>query len=367
MSFQNCSKVAVDDMPPEMKIVAAGNADPDPAGNADPDPVADSGPTVTTTTTTVPPQAIYHPKISLDAIPAKVVEGQKSVLTIEYQDLDKVSYLCTDRVTKEILAAGSVAKSGTSVDIKVEKDIHCEAMGTPLDQSPQIKDSRDLTVDCGNRIKNTAQNKCEDFSCKQVKELTSLNDLLSIPARNGDGLCYAIKLLSKIAASSSSLTTSVDKEVVARIHGYPNTNKLPTITRNPYNMGSVKTEFRLEGPRVVKLAGSLDPTAKILVDNFILMGVYPSSQDVSQSLASVYKVMGTADSSIAGPDGQDSHSIRFIDTLIPVQAYADRGASSVTAVDITRQAEPQVNQTIDIRALDCGNGRELSDIYLLFQ
>jgi len=291
-----------------------------------------------------------------------VIEGQNSVLTFNYKDVDQVSYMCTDRVTKEILAAGAVSSSGQQMQIKVERDIHCEVMGNPLDNSPQIRASQDLTVNCGNRIKNMAQNKCQDFSCTKVTELTSVNDLMNIPARDSNGVCYAYKLLSKIANSSSSLTKDIDAEVLSRNHDSTG----PRI-HNPYNMGSVKAEFQLLGPRVVKVAGGLSPSAPILVDNFILMGVYPSSQDVSATLASVYKVLGTSDSSIVDSAGQDTHSIKFIDTLLPVQAYASAGTSSVTAVDITRLAEPRVPQTLDVRALDCGGSRELSDVYLLFQ
>jgi hypothetical protein len=156
----------------------------------------------------------------------------------------------------------------------------------------------------------------------------------------------------------------MDGDVLARDHS--RTSGDASQTNKPYVMGKEQSEFRILGPRSVKLSGGLDATAKILVDNFVLVGVYPSAQDPKANLNAYYKVMGSSDSSIA-VDGSDSHAVKFIDTLIPVIAFASGGTSTLAPLDITSSVQPNIYHKLDLRALDCGGARELSDIYLLFQ
>lgn len=356
--FQNCTKVGVSDTQviSSQAVAPQGGTDPVASDQVASDPV--DNPTLTRMPASTSTPIKY---IQLTASPTTVVEGHSSTLTVTFQELTQVSYMCTDRATHEILATGMIDHSGQQLEVTVNRDLHCEVSGNSIgaDSAP-MRDSKDLVLDCANRIKNTAQNKCQDFSCQKVIQLTSMNDLMKIPARDSNGLCYSIKLLDHIAFSSSSLTTATDSDVISANHdGGP--------IHHPYSMGSVKTEFRLDGPRVVKLSGGNSATNPILVDNFVLMGVYPSSKDISQSLASVYHVMGTSDSSIPGADGSNSNSVDFKGTLLPIASFGSSGTSSVAAIDITTSAEPQVNQTLDLRALDCGGSRELSDVYLVFQ
>ncbi len=58
-------------------------------------------------TTTLPPvvQAPLNPEITLSAEPNVVIEGQQSRLTVTFKDVNQVSYMCTDRVSHEILAS----------------------------------------------------------------------------------------------------------------------------------------------------------------------------------------------------------------------------------------------------------------------
>lgn len=347
--FQNCSKVSVSDVPsiPSQSLnAAAGTSTERPI-----DPIVE-----------IPAKA--PAVIQINASPATVVEGQQSILTVTFQNVENVTYLCTDRVSNEILASGLISSSGQQLGVKVDQDLHCEFTGQDISGTNPVHAYQDLTLDCANRIKNTAQNKCQDFSCQKFIELTSLNELLNIPARDSNGICYAMKLLNQIKFSSSSLNTTVDQDVTSRNHDQ---DRSQNPNHHPYQMGSVKTEFRIYGPRVVKLSGGLSATTPIRVDNFVLLGVYPTGTDVSANLSTVYSARGTSDSAVLDASGRQTTSIEFLDTLISVIPYGTGGTGSVSAVDITRSAQPKIFQTLDIRALDCGGSRELSDIYLLFQ
>ena len=348
--FQNCSKVSVSDVPSDTKssVASTGTAAESPFV-----PIAASPPKATSGV------------ILIEASPATVIEGQQSLLTVTFYNVENIKYTCTNRVTKEILSSGIILNSGQQLRVQVDKDLHCEFVGNDSHTSDLVRAIQDLTLDCANRIKNTAQNKCQDFSCQKFIELTSLNELLKIPARDSNGVCYAIKILNQITLSSSSLNKTIDQDVLSRNHDQLDQSQKPN--HQPYQLGFVKTEFRVEGPRVVKLSGGLSDTAPILVDNFLLLGVYPTGADISGNLNSVYSARGTSDSAVLDNNKRSTANIEFLNTPIPVIPYGTGGTGSVSAVDITRSAEPKIFNTLDIRALDCGGSRELSDVYLLFQ
>ena len=132
-------------------------------------------------------------------------------------------------------------------------------------------------------------------------------------------------------------------------------------------MGSVLIPFKINGARVVKLSGGLSATAPILVDNFVVIGVRPTGSDSTGQISSLYKVYGSSDSTLIDSNGAATENISVLGTLIPVIPFATGGTSSIAPVDVTRQVQPNVMQTLDVRALDCGGARELSNIYLLFQ
>lgn len=346
--FQNCSKIAISDIETPKLIDAAG-ATGEPVQQGDPllDPAIRS--------------QVSTPSIEISATRSTVPEGQNSILTVRLHGIETAKYICADRLTHEVAAHGDITESAVEISVTVNHDLECEVKGAAKNTEEPITAVQNLTLDCANRIKNSNDNKCQDFKCEKVIQLGSLNELLKIEARDSRGLCYAIKLLSGIKNSSSSLTTEIDQEVTSRNHDRGSTN------HHPYNMGSIKTEFRLEGQRVVKLSGGLSDSAPILVDNFVLIGVHPADQDVSHDLIHAYTALGTADSSVIDDMTGETNSIEFNSALIPLKKYGSGGTSSLAAVDITRSAEPKVIHSLDFRALDCGGSRELSDIYLLFQ
>ncbi len=204
---------------------------------------------------------------------------------------------------------------------------------------------------CGNKINSNGV--CKDFACEHVIEINaaSLND---IPARNADGNCYAMKLGSAISKSSSNLTSARDNDVISRNHDDNNGS------HHPYSMASFKGEIKLRGPRVVKLSGGLSDKAEIKVDNFILTGVYQDGTDIIK-YSDYYKARGTSDSTISG------NNISFKNEMIPLNAFASGGVSSIAPIDLSSTIQANTYYWLDVRALDCGGDRELSNIYILFQ
>lgn len=302
--------------------------------------------------------------------PEIVKELGSSVVEIKYKNLTTINVLCQDKAkTKNYInTTANLANSSEGIISmplnSIASDIHCEFQGHNFNvvNFIPLKTKLQIQIDCQNRVKNQSTGSCEDFKCLKTQAL-SLNDLIRIPARTSEGICYTVKLMSKISNSSSTLNSTRDTEVQSRNHDQEFND--PTDIQNPYIMDKFKAEINILGERVVKLTGADSSSANILVDNFILTGIYPVSTNESLSdLAKNYKVRGTTDSSLI-MNGQ--YGVLFRETLLPVISFGPLGTSSVAPIDISTEITPNVPHNIDIRALDCGGSRELSDIYLLFQ
>lgn len=318
-----------------------------------------------------PSSQFVTPALEVKATPSIVKEQGSSVIEVKYQNLTKISFTCQDKAKSQSYAnsfkstSDSVLSGSFSVNVaNITSDVYCEFIGenSSIATLVPIKASLTIQLDCLNKIKNDF-GRCEDFKCQKV-EVLGLQDLSNIPARTSAGVCYAVKLMSGIANSASSLNKELDMEVVSRNHdnGYSN----PSNTRNPYILNTFNGEVKILGERVIKLAGGADANKNILVDNFILTGVYPVSNNESAAqLVSHYKVRGTSDSTIK--DAAGNFGVAFRNVLLPVVPFGNGGTSSVAPIDISAEIIPNMTHAIDIRALDCGGARELSDIYLLFQ
>ena len=124
-------------------------------------------------------------------------------------------------------------------------------------------------------------------------------------------------------------------------------------------MGKSLFDLKLAGPREVKLAGSSDRISPILVDNFVLTAIYPKSESAKTSYFHAY---GTSDSTIPGENG-----VRVGNDIVPVNVFATGGTSTIAPLNITNQITATETFTMDIRSLDCGGTRHMSEIYLLLQ
>jgi hypothetical protein len=199
----------------------------------------------------------------------------------------------------------------------------------------------------------------QPFSCKTIQAvLPAANGVLEIPARSEAGLCFSVKLMDAIANSASNLTPNIDTDLISRDHDRGISS--PENRRNPYLLGKSVLNFKLDGPRSVKLSGSGSQLSPILADNFILAGIYP--QSIANPDPEYYRVYGTSDSSVGTGNG-----VYFRNVYLPINAFATGGTSTIHALDISSRVIPNSVYTLDVRALDCGAVRELSDIHLLFQ
>lgn len=208
------------------------------------------------------------------------------------------------------------------------------------------------SIRCGNQIEVDGQ--CRDFNCSRFVALAP-TELQNVPARTVEGICYTYKIADAITNSPSSLNTIRDQEVISRNH---DNYALPS--HHPHLMSKQILDIKLAGGRVVKIAGGANDRSPILVDNFILVGIFASPPSLA-NLANVYSAYGTADSAAFGS------SISFRDQMIPVTRFGSGGTSTVAPLDITKDIYAHANYTLDIRAEDCGGSREMSALYLLFQ
>lgn len=378
--FQNCEQTASLVVTPSSAASVGG---PDsiiniqqPSPVATPAPVVVGGNTVPAITDataapsatsggnvgSVPVVGNEQPAIAIAAIDGSantlVDEGLTTQLQVVARAIDQGSLECRELQSQKVVLSLAI-KSGNSIaTLKVDKDLICSATGLNLNQNKSVYASKALQVNCGNKIKNGGS--CQDFSCKTVKEI-SINEINDVPARTYEGICYAVKLGNQIASGPSSLTKDIDKEVYSRSHDGGNAN------RYSYRMGGFVGEFKLAGERVVKIAGGTSATAPILVDNFILSGVYPSGADISD-VQKFYRIRGTSDSSVIDmKTNKMTDYVLFRNQPIKVEPFATGGTSTIAPIDITANVKANQWYTLDIRAMDCGGTRRMSDIYLLFQ
>ncbi len=196
-----------------------------------------------------------------------------------------------------------------------------------------------------------------DFKCANFIVLQMSAGHLDIPARDAQGNCYVVKLLSATSFSPSSQNTVIDKEVISRNHDL--SGNTSTDIHNPYLLGKAEVTMFLEGARSVMLAGGANDTDNITVDNFILVGIAPVAQAGNPQF---YHSYGTSDSTVNNTDG-----ILFKNQNIQLAAFATRGTSTIVPLSLEGQMTIKQDYALDLRALDCGGIGNNSDIYLLFK
>ncbi len=279
-----------------------------------------------------------------------IAQDVKGTLNISLTQVYSPSYKCIKVSDNSVIVADNIKDAVSTVDFVVAEDIRCDIIGLDKFDQP-MKVSVLAEVFCGNKIKENG--KCVDFKCLSVTKL-DYTKTLSIPARTSNGVCYAMKIFNKIENGASSLTATVDKEVVSRDHDKGSG------TRNPYSMDKDLLNFNLAGPRVVKLAGGLNSTSPILIDNFALIGLYPKAVS---PLPAHFSAHGTADSVL----DSNTMDIKYKNSSVVLKPFGSAGTATVMPLDIVRSADVNLDYILDIRALDCGGSRELSDVWVLFQ
>lgn len=286
---------------------------------------------------------------SMAANPVK--EGQTGTLNITLNLVTGASYTCKTVAGNTNVINGAITGNTAAVNFVVNEDISCVISGKDKN-NVDISKTVNADVGCGNRIKDG--NKCVDFKCLKIVNIPYTNKFI-VPKRTTEGICYSMKLFNSIANASSSLGKEFDLDVITRDHDKPGMN-----LRNPYVLDKDLLNFVLEGKRVAKLSGGANVTSPIRVDNFVLVGLYP---EAVQPQTSHYSAQGTIDSTVTAAQ---TH-ILLKDQPVPLKSFGPSGTATVAPIEIIREADENLSYMLDLRALDCGGVRELSDIYIVFQ
>lgn len=212
-----------------------------------------------------------------------------------------------------------------------------------------------------------------DIDCQQVVEVTLPADgsPLHVPARTDKGICFTLKLVSAKAYNPSSKNPDRDGDVISADH-----DKGETLNSHPYNLGEKVVNLFLEGPRSIKLAGSPDGLSEIKVDNYILVGIAPTTEIYDPIY---YKAYGTSDCRIHNvptnaigitPPYNNTEGIAYLsynDYPVLLTPFATGGTASVTPFRVDGDMKTNRSYSLDFRALDCGGIAVTSDIYLSFE
>ncbi len=280
-----------------------------------------------------------------------VKEGTTGTMNVSLTLVTGAYYSCKTVAGNVEVVKGAITGTSASVNFTVSEDIKCTVAG-------KDKNNADISkivlaeVGCGNRVKDG--NRCTDFKCLKMVELP-YSKKFTVPKRTTEGLCYAMKLFDPIANSGSSLNKELDSTVVSRDHDRSGMN-----LRNPYVLDRDLLNFILEGKRIAKLSGGANITSSIKVDNFVLVGLYP---DAIQPVTAHYTAQGTLDSTVTSAQ---TH-ILLNNQPVPLKSFGPMGTATVAPIEIISEADENLGYMLDLRALDCGGARELSNIYLIFQ
>lgn len=281
-----------------------------------------------------------------------VPQDNEGILDITLTQVSKASYRCQKISDGTLVTTGSLEQAVSSIKFNVTEDIRCDVTGTGK-YNKAISVSAIAEVSCG--AKNKESGRCVDFKCLSVIELP-YSKTLKIPSREqSNGMCYVVKIFNAIEKGTSSLSKQVDLDVISRDHDLGDGR-----TRNPYILDKDLINFTLDGRRVVKLAGGKSDKTPILVDNFVLVGLYPKN---IEPIPAHFGAHGTLDS----VTNSSNKTLMFKNTPVVLKPFGDFGTATVAPLDIVRDADVNLSYTLDIRALDCGGIRELSTVYLLFQ
>ena len=296
------------------------------------------------------------PELSATAQSAFVSEGSSATVDVALANLTSPTYSCTNTEDGSAAASGSVDTSTGKFSVSMSKDIKCIVSATAVTGITESVES-DVSVNCGNKLKVGGH--CEDFVCQSFIAISAdSTGTIQAPARTTAGVCFAIKLMSAISNSASSLTTTIETDMISRNHDVSYQD--PSNVHNPYLMGHGHVSVQLQGARTLKLAGSGDSLSPILVDNFVVTGIYPTS--IASPAVSYFHAYGTSDSTV-----RDTGGILYNNFVVPLVPFASGGTSTIAPLDITSQIDTTQSYDVDVKALDAGGSRQLSDLYLVFQ
>jgi hypothetical protein len=317
-----------------------------------------------TSSLALPMAACVPPNVSASLVDPNPQSGSSTGLLVSSQSIHDISYKCVSVANGSIVQSGNLVVGDSSTPIpKVTEDLTCQVLAHSTGMS-DITANLGINVDCesSGKLKDSVTHQCVEFRCSQYMALQPTpNGTYDVPARTTAGICYSVKLMDAIANGSSSLTKATDQEIISRDHdlggGY-------AVQKHPYLLGSSLFDFIMRkggGARQVKLSGAGSTEDSIKVDNFIVVGLAKKAATLNS--VEDYRAYGTLDSTI---DAANTY-ISFKNSHLPLASFGNAGTSTINALDITTEVSTEEIYSLDVRALDCGGSRELSEIYLVFK
>ncbi len=274
-------------------------------------------------------------------------QGDSVKLIVTTSAVSAVNYTCSTGSTGSLALTPSTTVVGTA-----SSDMSCTVVGTNSDNK-SVSVTVSTSVVCSADSIKDANGVCQQFKCKTFLAIDRFP--FDVPGRDSSGTCYYTKIFSAITNSASR--GSRDYTVLSRDHDNPSSANAIA----PYVLGQSSTQFRLLAARGVKLSGSSEALAPILVDNYILVGQQVASSGGAAAAIS-YKSYGTSDATI-----KNTNYVLKNNVQIPLTPFASAGTATVAALLMTQDFAVNQSYVLSVDALDCGGSRELSDVYLVFQ
>jgi hypothetical protein len=205
-----------------------------------------------------------------------------------------------------------------------------------------------------------------NFDCDRYVILTHQSpNLLEIPARDQGRVCYAVKLVSATNQVIKEGSTKIrDLDLRAAKHG-----DKPDLA--PYLIASFSGEFMARGRRNLSLSKLPTKGTAFGVDNFVVLEAH---YEASSGLASRYYAAGTSDSllptnaSVSKPHLMIRNRItQELEPFTDFVSFAEGSTAQVQTGELSGFISPEKKVTLRLRALDCGHGVKVEDVYAIFR
>lgn len=207
--------------------------------------------------------------------------------------------------------------------------------------------------------------------CTKQIRLEPVNGLVSIPQRDLHGTCYYVKLFTArpSGAQPGDENLPFAADVVAADHDQPsyaeNGLRFYSERKNPLVLGGREFDLTIEGSWNVFISSDSSETKNLFVDNFILL-------EVTNPSGIALWLRGTRDIFPKLPGAAMQEPIQIGSQNVSVSdasfsGMAQGGTETVASVSITHLFTPMRRLGFRSRALDCGAGKAMSDVWLLFK
>lgn len=194
--------------------------------------------------------------------------------------------------------------------------------------------------------------------CQSFQELNLSGDLINLPEKSSENICYYIKLFNAVANhKSGTYGEKRDPDVLSSNHNGDSSTYIA-----PFVMGDASVKFNNQANWKISLSGAYnDPKVQMAIDNYFFVQFTYGSPAIELNSA-----FGTAD---AEP-GKGALPILYKDLELNFEAFAAGGTAMVDAIGLQTPSSTDANfdfiYNLRLRALDCGGSAQLKDVYLVF-